>query len=443
MLTADNSAALPALPDQAEADEQASVVFERLLAVLAGCQAGLAEDLRRLDQIDWAALVAEAERQGVAALLLHSLESLGDHYPPPMTAALREQQWRTGIANLQAFEQVLDFAAALQAESIPVIALKGIHLAQVVYADISLRSMNDLDFLVRPADLPRVEAILTRLGYQPFAVHVSREWYLATHIHLVYYKKRVDTKMIEVHWRLVHDTTPYKLDMDGLWQRAPSTLVAETKLTLLAPEDLLLHLILQLTAQHLFDYFPVRLLCDVREIVHHYGASFDWTAFMARARQWGAANNAFLILYLANTLLGAAAPPDVLDALRPAHWQPEIAACVLRRMRRWTYERSAAATTAGFRTAWTAPDLPAKCRALVMALLPSPQRLRLRYALPPGIQPLLRAYPRHWRRIARQHITTAWQIVRTRSRVRRLIATETERKQLVRWLQPEPDNGVS
>ena len=52
-----------------------------------------------------------------------------------------------------------------QNNDIEVIALKGAHLAEAVYASPALRRMNDIDLLVKPVDLPEIERIMTKNGY--------------------------------------------------------------------------------------------------------------------------------------------------------------------------------------------------------------------------------------------------------------------------------------
>jgi hypothetical protein len=105
----------------------------------------------------------------VAPLLYHRLKALGLESAETLAAlsVLRNYHRQNALRNLQFFAGLNPIVKALQAEKIPVIALKGAHLAQAVYGSIALREMNDFDLLVPPDRLARAGEILAAQGYRP------------------------------------------------------------------------------------------------------------------------------------------------------------------------------------------------------------------------------------------------------------------------------------
>jgi len=116
---------------------------------------------------------------------------------------------------------------------------------------------------------------------------------------------------VELHWRLAANDLPPQSD---LWQRAVPVRIAGVDTLGLCPEDLLLHLCVHGCYGHRFT-FGLRPLCDVAEVVRHYGGTMAWTDVEARARRYHWHRGVYLMLRLAKEMLGAAVPEEILRAL--------------------------------------------------------------------------------------------------------------------------------
>src|SRR5476649_2874876 len=91
-------------------------------------------------------MFALALQHNVAPLLQRALRA-GDalaELHQPMRTRLEEERRATALDNLRNYGQFRRIARALRERDIPVIGLKGLHLAELVYRDISLRPMIDL-----------------------------------------------------------------------------------------------------------------------------------------------------------------------------------------------------------------------------------------------------------------------------------------------------------
>lgn len=221
------------------------------------------------------------------------------------------------------FEELSRMLGALRSEGIPVIVLKGVHLASMVYHRIEHRQMQDVDLLVPVPDLQRTADVFEGLGYAPVeAFQVEQVRTRSQHLPTF---TRSGAVPVEIHWGLERPTSPFTVDLEGLWQRAAPEKVAGVDVQTLAAEDLLLHTCLHAAYHHRF-VVSLKVFTDVDWILRQYGHNLDWKGLAARAVQWGAARPVHLCLLLARELMGASVPEETLRSLEPADFDPGLTA---------------------------------------------------------------------------------------------------------------------
>ena len=91
-----------------------------------------------------------ARLHGVAPLLHERLRATGrlPELPAETREILGAARRLTAFENLRHYAELRRIAKALNGRGIPLIALKGLHLAELVYVEPSLRPMSDMDILV-------------------------------------------------------------------------------------------------------------------------------------------------------------------------------------------------------------------------------------------------------------------------------------------------------
>lgn len=315
--------------------------------------------------VDWAGVVAMAVAQGVAPLLYHRLRTwrVAPLLPPPIlpqfgegTETLPPHDWlppqaeegwggvtknlfpkdlppalwqtlegvylQNRLRNYQLYQQLATLLTAFHTEQIAVIVLKGAHLAAAVYENMALRTMTDLDLLVAPAALTPAIELLMRLGYRPLTPLAPLASYSTYTHHLPRFVKP-GAPSIEVHWTITRANQGYTITMTPFWLRAQPCQFGGVTALALCPEDLLLHICLHATYQHLLEQ-GVRFLCDLDAIVQRFGATLDWQQVRQRAQDWGWARGVYLALYLAQERLGTPIPAAILQALQPAAGLPAV-----------------------------------------------------------------------------------------------------------------------
>lgn len=276
------------------------------------------EKLNSLSITDWEFLVQLAVRQDLAALLYYRLKNSLPciHFPETLRHTLQKTYFAAVLQNTRLYNELAKVIQALHQEGIQVIVLKGADLAKNIYNNIALRTMSDLDILVRKTDLVKTDEALRKIGYY------QSEGEIAQHYHLPPFFKE-GAIPIEVHWHIERPFNPFAIEIEALWKRARLATIAGNEVLVLSPEDLLLHLCVHAAFHHLFQ-IGLRSLYDIAEVVHRYQDNLEWQAVCWRTQQWGANNSVYLALYLAKTLVGAAVPREVLDTLKPDNCDPQI-----------------------------------------------------------------------------------------------------------------------
>lgn len=261
--------------------------------------------LRRLTEAEWTAVADLALGLRVGPFLR---SRRGLPLPEGINAILRQRFEATTRRALIHQAALKELANRLAAEGIPVIALKGVHLAQSVYPSLGLREMTDIDVLVRPEHLEAVVKVGRDLGYRqhieiPTALALKTMYELPNLI-----RGQVG---IDVHWRLGRPGDPPAVEPSELWDRAvPSALAGN--IAALSPEDALLHVCTHATHPLPFEQ-GIRALIDVLMMVSQWGPTLSWETVVDRAGAWRCERGVALVLTLAHARLGAPVPRWVLD----------------------------------------------------------------------------------------------------------------------------------
>ena len=274
-------------------------------------------DLPSGDPQTWERVFHAAAQLGVAPLLYVRLKTSKLESAVP-TAVLKRHKgdflW-SQARNMKVFARLREVLAVFRAHRIDVIALKGAALAERVYRQIGLRTMGDIDLLVRKDDLARVETIVEEMGFQADEWYGTKEWYRTQHHHLAPYVSSDGILKLEIHHDITTVSSSIRVPVEGLWTRAQMVRIATVGCLTLSWEHTLLHLALHMADENGF-LGDLRGLCDVAEIVRRFPGGIDWDELVRVARTWGCVRQLFFALTLAHDAVGAAVPPQVIGQLR-------------------------------------------------------------------------------------------------------------------------------
>lgn len=276
------------------------------------------------ERLDWQCVVERAEKLHVCAPVYRALSRLVESAPPvpqdergSVAAALqavRRQCISRAMETALLCEQLEEILRATESACIPVALLKGAHLVATVYQDRpEERSMSDIDLLVRPEDLDRLEATLHSLGYSP--VHPSPERWREQHFHLcplVHPRHRLS---IEVHWALTRPTCRIQLDTAGLWAAADEIRFRGLTVRGLSPTDNLVFLTVHAFFIDKLRANGLRQVRDISALLCGEANRIEWPRVIERARALDVTRHLCLALTLARSITGATVPANVLREL--------------------------------------------------------------------------------------------------------------------------------
>jgi hypothetical protein len=158
-------------------------------------------------------------------------------------------------------------------------SLKGAAFADTVYARRALRSMGDLDLLVRRQDVASGEHQLSVQFLHDEGSH-SREWYTAHPPGVSASRRPHGSLHLEVHWHIGVRSARYS-GIDRLWERAVPATVADVDVRV-SPEDVLLHLCLH-TCQDRFSFGLRPFSVTISAILCRADGAMDWDYVQQRA----------------------------------------------------------------------------------------------------------------------------------------------------------------
>ncbi len=317
--------------------------------------------LKQLSTSDWVETLQQSNKHGVTPLLYQRLQTAGlsPDIPADILLRLRKIYLTSTARNMRLYHELSKLLAVLQKNAIPIIVLKGAYLAEIVYGNIALRPMSDVDLLVKKQDLARSQQKLLQAGFSP----------------------RNSRLVLDLHWCIENSLTDF-IDMEKIWENAQPAVVAGVEVLVLSPEDLIVHLCLHLAFHHLFRVAGLRSLCDIRETIKYYSPQIEWQQIRSRAREWGVSNVVCLPLLLARDMIGARIPDDVMEDFKPERLDLQL--------KTWAMEQifhepdDISSISPYFCQLWKPGSFREKLISFRKLLFPSPEFVSQRYPAPFG-----------------------------------------------------------
>jgi len=384
-----------------------------------------------LDQADWNQLITRANQHRLTPIIYDQLNKQGalSALPTPIKENLRTAYLNNAVRNTIFLHEVKQILATFADEQIPTIGLKGVYLLENVYDHIALRTIEDIDFLIHHRDITKAISCLEHRGYHPKTYfEIEDENKDLKHVSPLEKPNRLP---VEIHWTIAEENWPFKIDMDGLWERAlPVTIAGENALALCV-EDLLMHLCLHFTYQHRLR-MGLRALYDFVVVLDAFDGQIDWHALAIRANEWRVARIVAMTFRLLEDLLGCAVPQVLYAQL---HTDP-ISRSMLNLAKEQIFPSEEPLQN-------ITPDLahlsttrgPLNKAKLVLKRIFIPKNIMARsYNLHPDSIRVYLYYPVRFYQLFRSYGHTAWQILTRRKSVIAGVNREETSQTLHQWM---------
>lgn len=258
---------------------------QQLLICIARKELGerITERLQELvkSQLDWKDILRAATHHGLLPLLHYHLNSTcPDLAPPSVLDDLRTEVERNNVRNLSLVRELLNLNRIFQAHNVESLNLKGPLLGEKLYGGLGLRTVGDLDLLIRRGDFPAARELLQQAGYvmEPQLSPAQLSRHLRFHCEIQFFHPHLDC-VIDLHWALAPQNFSGSLGTDDVFTRKRKTWIGGRAIDTLSDEDLLLFLCMH-AAKHYWS--RLEWLAAIAELMRR-SDEMDCSLLLSRA----------------------------------------------------------------------------------------------------------------------------------------------------------------
>lgn len=276
-----------------------------------------AERIRALAQsvLDWDVLHQMVSRHRLGPFLYVHLNAVAEAaVPRPVFMDLWRTHETNARRNVSLAAELGRLVQALENAGVAALAYKGPVLAQQLYGDVALREFEDLDLLVRAADMPRVKNILLADCYDvddtltpaaEAAMFRSRTQYHRGFVH------RETGEKVEVHWK-TDPRYPVEQTADpSWWDSRPRVSIGGAQVRTFSATEQLLLLTLH-ASKHQGHRLGWQL--DLAQLIRY--EQIDWFWIEEAVERMRCRRRVFVSLLLSHEWMGARLPDHLLRAVR-------------------------------------------------------------------------------------------------------------------------------
>jgi hypothetical protein len=262
------------------------------------------------DGLDWHKMLLLVEHHRLVPQVYEQLSG-HDGVPIEFLESLRKRYLANARQALWFSSELIRIVRAFESRGIAVLPYKGPALAEILYADVTMRQFGDLDFLVNADDVPKAKAALEDLGYRSnlhFTDCEERAYLVSGYEYT--FDSTLGRNLVELKWQVLPRFYSVNFDVDAMFRRPANLVVGGHSLRTLGAEDLLLVLCVH-AAKH--ARIQLSWLCEITQLAKQ---SLDWGVIRQQSKRLGIERIVAVNFLLAHKLLGASLPEMVERSMR-------------------------------------------------------------------------------------------------------------------------------
>ena len=251
----------------------------RLLSLKPGNE-GIDELWNELESIEWKDIIDIAQANRVMTLLFYKIKQLGlEDRLKPETHRIMSLEYKKGVARNVVLRRVLkDVISSLNQQGIKAVILRGaINFCEDIYENWNLRSMEDLDILIKEEDFPTARKCMQTAGLDYIGGRIPdnlSEDFVGRDMAVDMHHLPVPRKYIGLFDMDVFRANTIEVDMDGIKMHIPS------------PTDQIYHKFVHDVIRHQeLINFQIQDLCDFVMTSQYYKERIDWEEILYRVRK--------------------------------------------------------------------------------------------------------------------------------------------------------------
>lgn len=332
-------------------------------------------DLGQLSDSEWGEIIQKSLKHGIAPLLYDHFKK-NSNIPNSAMQRLRSIYLQNAIKNTRLYDRLTRALRALKEEDIPVVILKGAALAELLYQNIALRPMVDIDLLIKGQDMWRANEVLTQLGYDSDVGLLHSRRAIKWCRHVIYQENNF---WLEVHPRIA------EIPKCDPWIKAIPTQIASNDVFILGPEDFLLHLCIHFEHHLHGNSSQLISLYDIAEILKRYGEEIDWDYMVKTSKKNRIGEAVYRTLCMTSKWLDSFIPMDALNQLKNDGMVISANDILNPDQIHWTIPRDTSPVHY-FPILWTIPTISGKAYHIFRKVFPSREFMINNYSIEkPGL----------------------------------------------------------
>ncbi len=234
----------------------------------------------KLESIEWEDIIDIAQANRVMTLLFYKIRQLGlESRLKPETHRIMSLEYKKGVALNVVLRHVLkDVMRSLNQHGIKAVILKGaINFCENIYENWNLRSMEDLDILIKEEDFPAARKCMQTAGLTYIGGRIP-------------YDLSEDFEgrdiAVDMHYQPVPQKYIGLFDMDAFWANTIEVNMDGIKMHIPCPTDQIYHKFVHDVIRHQeLINFQIQDLCDFVMTCQYYKERIDWEEILYRVRK--------------------------------------------------------------------------------------------------------------------------------------------------------------
>ncbi len=266
------------------------------------------------DKINFEKLIGIATSHELIALIFYRLQEYHQQLPQADYSFLKSRYLGNISRNLKLWNEFLQISSAFEKNNIAMLPIKGIDMLARFYPAFDLRSMVDIDVLIREEQCAEAEKVLSALGYQKKLFGLKEEYWRKQQCHITFHKNRI---VVEVHWGLDFRRGG-RVILPGFWERIQKKEAGDYKVSLLSPEDAIFSFALHL--RRYGNILSLKQVFDTARIIKE-SSGFDWEYVLKECQNSRAKATLYFILTQVNLFTDTRIPVEIFRRLKLPKWQ--------------------------------------------------------------------------------------------------------------------------
>jgi len=258
----------------------------------------------------WDRLILLSERHRLLPMLYRNIKALSSSIPLEIPQTLKDKHIYQTQRVMKLTSEGVRFSSKLNGEGISSILLKGPFLSEQLYGDAALRPSRDIDILVLPENIERVNEILLSDGYTmvypDFILSRKQRSYYQRNKNQYAYRNLDNGCLVELHWRLFSQQDLFPIPVESIFAESQELIIAGKPIRVLSTNHNLEYLCLH---GSLHQWFRLLWLRDIAQLLSDEKVNFE--GILLQAKRKGNERPIEQAAYLSNLFFGTTCPVNI------------------------------------------------------------------------------------------------------------------------------------